>query len=303
AAQLADLSEDFKRDLNIRAALARCVGKAVLAKTRPSFAPGRTGRIVNVMPFFNELALLRLHLEEMAPWVDKFVIVEATKTFTGMDKPLTFEANRGLFEDFADKIVHVPIRSFPAYATSAWARDFHQRDMAIAGASGLCGEEDYIIETDVDEVIDGRVLEGFEADFAALEVRLSRFFLNYRPAPGNPQRARPKSSLFKARHRARHGISYGRFNLSVRYPEAHLVRDAGWHFTSMLDAEGISQKVRSYAHQEHSKERFRTQSHFQSVLDRLRAGQLDPDWERVELDDSFPASLLRRREDFGDMIL
>ena len=302
-AQLSALADDFKLDLEIRAALARCVGKSVLAETRPSFQPGRTGRIINVMPFFNEVALLRLHLEEMAPWVDRFVIVEAVQSFTGMDKPLHFEANRGLFEDFADKIVHVPIRSFPAHLTSPWARDFFQRDMAITGASGLCGEEDYILETDVDEVIDGRTLEGFEADFAALELKLSRFFLNYRPTAGNPQRARPKASIFKAKRRTRHGISYGRFFQSVRYPEAHLVRDAGWHFTSMFDAEGLSLKVRSYAHQEHNKDHFRAASHFQPVLDRLRAGRLDPGWERAELDDSFPASLLRRRDDFGDMIL
>ena len=302
-AQLCGLAEDFKLDLEIRFALARCVGKAVVAETRPMFAPGGTGRFVNVMPFFNELDLLRLHLEEMAPWVDRFVIVEAGATFTGADKPLIFEANRGMFADFADKIVHVPIRRFPAHLTSPWAREFYQRDMAIAGAAGLCGMEDYILETDVDEVIDHRALEGLEADFAALEVTLSRFFLNYRPAPGNPKRARPKASVFKAKHRVRHGLSYGRFSQSLRFPEAHRIPNAGWHFTSMFDADGLSLKARSYSHQEQTKEHFRSTDFFQSVLSRLRRGELDPGWERAELDDSFPTTLLRRREDFDDLIL
>lgn len=302
-AQFCGLADDFKRDLEIRHALARCVGKAVIAQAQPTFAPGRTGRIVNVMPFFNELDLLRLHLEEMAPWVDRFVIVEAAQTFTGMDKPLIFDANRRLFADFAAKIVHVPIQSFPAHLTSPWAREFYQRDMAIAGASGLCGMDDYILETDVDEVIDHQALEGLEADFAALEVTLSRFFLNYRPAPGNPMRARPKASIFKAKYRARHGLSYGRFSQSLRFPDAHRIPNAGWHFTSMFDADGLALKTRSYSHQEQTKERFRSTDFFQSVLSRLRSGELDPGWERAELDDSFPTALLRRREDFRDLIL
>jgi beta-1,4-mannosyl-glycoprotein beta-1,4-N-acetylglucosaminyltransferase len=301
--QLCDLSEEHKTDLDIRGALARCVGKLVLDKVRPRFGPGRTGRIVNLVPFYNELAMLRLHLEEMSPWVDRFVIVEAAKTFTGMDKPLVFEANQGLFADFADKIVHVPVRQFPAHLTAAWSREFYQRDMAIAGASGLCGEDDYILETDVDEIVDRPALEGIETDFAALDLNLSRFFLNYRPAPGNPERTALKSTLFKAKHLSRHGVSYGRSYLAHRYSKAHVVPDAGWHFTSMFDAPGISLKVQSYAHQEHGKAKFRSIPHFQALRGRLRAGEFEPGWERVDLDGSFPRSLHRHLDEFADVIL
>ena len=301
--ELCRLAEDHKPDVVIRGALARCVGRLVLDQTQPRFEPGRTGRIVNLVPFYNELSMLRLHLEEMSPWVDRFVIVEAAMTFTGMDKPLVFEANRGLFADFADKIVHLPVRTFPPHLTASWAREFYQRDMAIAGASGLCGEDDYILETDVDEIIDRRAVEGIEADFAALDLTLSRFFLNYRPAPGNPDRTELKSTLFRAKHLARHGVSYARSYLSRRYPKAHIIEDAGWHFTSMFDAPGISLKVQSYAHQEHSKAKFRSIPHFQALRDRLRAGELEPNWERVELDDRFPSSLHRHLADFSDVIL
>jgi hypothetical protein len=154
----------------------------------------------------------------------------------------------------------------------------------------------------VDELIDYRALEGLEADFSALDLRLSRFFLNYRPAPGNPRRTQPKATIFKAKHRATHGVSLGRFFLA-HHREAYLARDAGWHFTSMFDEHGISLKVNSYAHQEHQKAKFRTSEHFLALRQRLLAGELDPDWERVELDDTFPASLLRNREVFSDVIL
>jgi beta-1,4-mannosyl-glycoprotein beta-1,4-N-acetylglucosaminyltransferase len=279
------------------------MGKAVLAEARPSFTPGRTGRIVNLVTFFNELDLLRLHFEEMAPWVDAFVVVEASSSFTGHEKPLHFEANRALFKDFEHKIVHVPIWAFPEHLASPWAREFYQRDMAIAGASGLCGEEDYILETDVDELIDGRVLDGFEADFASLDLRLSRFFLNYRPSVGNPSRTQMKSSIFKARYRQRYGVSYSRIVLGGWDRRSHVLRDAGWHFTSMMEADAISLKVHSYSHQEQTKEKYRSVDHFERTLERIREGDLDPGWERVDLDDSFPASVRRNPEAFAKVLL
>jgi beta-1,4-mannosyl-glycoprotein beta-1,4-N-acetylglucosaminyltransferase len=40
--------------------------------------------------FFDELELLDLRLHELADVVDRFVLVEATTTFSGAAKPLSF---------------------------------------------------------------------------------------------------------------------------------------------------------------------------------------------------------------------
>ena len=45
-------------------------------------------KIVDVFPFFNELDLLEIRLNVLDPYVDLFIISEATKTFSGLDKPL-----------------------------------------------------------------------------------------------------------------------------------------------------------------------------------------------------------------------
>ena len=49
-------------------------------------------KIVDVFPFFNELDLLDIRLNVLDPYVDCFIISEATKTFSGLDKPLYYEA-------------------------------------------------------------------------------------------------------------------------------------------------------------------------------------------------------------------
>ncbi len=300
--QLSALAEEDKRDGEIRGALARVVGRRVLEQVRPRFAPGGSGRIVNLVVFNDEFALLRMHLEEMAPFVDRFVIVEAGQTFMGARKPLHFQENRDRF-DFADRIVHMAIPEFPDELTTAWARDFYQRDMAIAAAEGLCGQDDYLLITDTDEVVDGRALEGFAGDYACLHLVVSRFFLNYRMAPGSRRGSRPAAAIFKARLLMENGISYARFYPARRWSDAYVIGDAGWHFTSVNDADRIALKLDSYAHQEQQKAQFRTPEHFRQILERIRAGELEPGWERVELDERMPAYVRRNQAALADLIL
>ncbi len=301
--QLSALAEEFKRDPYIRGELARTVGRAVLEEVRPQFAAGGLGKVINLVMFNNEFALLRMHLEEMTPFVDRFVIVEAGQTFMGGDKPLHFQENREQFADFADRIVHITLPRFPAHVATAWARDFHQRDAAIAAAQDLCGQDDYILITDTDEIIAPHALDGFTGDFACLQLMVSRFFLNYRMKPGAARAFRPAAAIFKARHLEKHGLSYARFFLARRSSSAYVIPDAGWHFTSVNDADRIALKLGSYAHQEQTKTQFKTPDHFREMLERIRAGEVDPGWERVELDDHLPPYIRRNREALAHLIL
>ena len=61
-------------------------------------------KIIDTVLFFNELDLLELRLEEYYEQVDKFVIVESTKTFTGVKKELFFSNNIDRFKKWFDKI-------------------------------------------------------------------------------------------------------------------------------------------------------------------------------------------------------
>jgi hypothetical protein len=47
-------------------------------------------QIIDCFTFFNELDMLEFRLTELDPYVDKFVIIESTKTFTGKPKPLYY---------------------------------------------------------------------------------------------------------------------------------------------------------------------------------------------------------------------
>ena len=51
-------------------------------------------KVIDVFPFFNELDLLEIRLNSLDPYVDCFILSEATKTFSGLDKPYTIKIIR-----------------------------------------------------------------------------------------------------------------------------------------------------------------------------------------------------------------
>ena len=70
-------------------------------------------KVYDVFTFWNELDLLEIRLNILDPYVDHFVIVEATETFSGEKKPLYFEENRARFKKWEHKILHYVITDTP----------------------------------------------------------------------------------------------------------------------------------------------------------------------------------------------
>lgn len=300
-ASLGRLCNEFRTDGEVRYALADCVGALVLRDAKPSFARTRRRprpRIVNVLPFYNELSLLKLHLDEMAGWVDHFVIVEADQTFAGVPKPLVFHENQHLFSAYASQITHIAVR-FPESLNTHWARDFYQRDSAVAPLPDLCGEDDHVLITDVDEIVAGRALEGFTGDFAGLRMKTYRFFLNYGPIQQTPRRT---GAIFKAKYLDRFGISHARFAISRHHPDWPRILDAGWHFTSVGEAETIAAKYRNYAHQERSNP-LHSEDRAVELLAAVRAGRYEDGWTKHDIDESFPAFIVKNLTEMADVIL
>ena len=73
--------------------------------------------VYDCFQFFNELDILKIRLNVLSPVVDKFVISEATETFSGLPKPLYYEENKEMFREFEDKIIHQVVTDIPAGGT------------------------------------------------------------------------------------------------------------------------------------------------------------------------------------------
>src|SRR5271156_187621 len=106
--------------------------------------------IYDCFTFFNELELLELRLNELAGVVVKFVLVEATKTFSNKPKPLHFQENRARFAAFENKIIHVVVEDAPD-TSDAWVIERFQRNAIERGLRG-CKPDDWVLVSDLDEI-------------------------------------------------------------------------------------------------------------------------------------------------------
>src|SRR5690349_20249777 len=114
--------------------------------------------------FFNELDLLEIRLNVLNPIVDKFVLVESTRTHQNKPKPLYYQQNAARFSAFKDKIIHVIVDDFPDFGewkeAHSWILERHQRNCISRGLS-QCKKGDVIIISDLDEIPDPEKVREF----------------------------------------------------------------------------------------------------------------------------------------------
>lgn len=277
--------------------------------------------VYDCIPFFNELDILNLRLHILNPLVDKFIIEEATVTFSGEPKELCFEKNKELFREFLPKIEYIVVDNSPVDA-STHERDRFQKNALEKGLKDA-GDEDVIILSDVDEIPNPKVLEKLIAEFDPDKVyhlaqRMFYCYLNMEEVsgsllsitgefPGVERRMWLGTKVFSKRSIPAEGIILLR-EASVTAPNAVRVADGGWHFGYMGSrqesdvSKRIGTKVVAAAHQEYNK-----QDILAEARDRLLLGQdmfgRDAKFERVEIDESYPKYLLEHLDEYGYLVM
>ncbi len=216
-------------------------------------------RIFDSFIFFNELDLLEIRLNLLAPHVDRFVLIEATRSFQGQLKPLYFAENRQRFARFLDKIEHVIVDDFPEGA-SAWDREHFQRDAIVRGL-GDCADDDLVIISDADEIPRPEAIPN-ELDagvVALLNQRLFYYRLNmgcvemsHLPCSAVVRRGDLDSpATLRKRIVGSHSVllAQGATAAAATGP-FKIIEDGGWHFSYLGSAQDAVNKIEAFAHDE-----------------------------------------------------
>jgi beta-1,4-mannosyl-glycoprotein beta-1,4-N-acetylglucosaminyltransferase len=238
--------------------------------------------------FYNELTLLRLRLETLGPHVDRFVLVEATQTFSGKPKPLVFDANRSLFTPWLDRIEHIVVDDLPE-GGDAWARETHQRN-AIARGLTTARPHDIIMVSDVDEIPAPDALRSISHQKPTLfGMRMFYYFFNLELIHTRAYVAAAKASAFTAN--AWVGTKTTPFHLfksaqALRMTKARtypwyridrknpiILESAGWHFSYLAQISGIMEKIANFSHQELNIAKINNAGNIEREIRRLIAGE------------------------------
>ena len=288
--------------------------------------------IYDCFTFFNELDLLEIRLNILNDVVDRFVLVEATRTFRGKEKPLYFAKNKERFAPFLDKIVHVvvddyaPVEKYIASPTSdpklwSWAYENFQRQSIVRGLGDL-KDDDTLIVSDLDEIPSPEAVKKAARLSKDGEVRLLQldhrsYYLNFRNFAMPTWEWGPMAisgAAFRDPKVYAHGV---RNFCTVRdipfpVPSPHLLRTlvpdaiihhAGWHFSFMGGTNKIIYKLKGFAHSEYSAGNFTDVNHVTQVL--ANGGDLfglGDAYYAVPPEKCLPAFILQNREKYKDLI-
>lgn len=284
--------------------------------------------IYDCFTFFNELELLELRLNELAGVVDKFVVVEATRTFSNQPKPLYFQENRARFAKFAGQIIHVVVNDSPDTA-DAWEVQRMQRN-CIGRGLAQCRPDDWVLVSDLDEIPRASAVEKaarenpFKTDpfsnavHATLNSAFIRSIFHRKGFRQRLRRNHPYVLKFEQDHycyflNCRSAvISYGTRMMryrdfscaeELRYTGYKIVKNGGWHFSWMGGVERMQKKMAACSHREHDQPQFNSPEH---IIRAINAGRsLFEDKVKLEfipLNDSFPRDVVGHPEKYSQWL-
>ena len=210
--------------------------------------------LYDVFLFSNELDMLELRLTEHDEAVDKFIIVESTKGFTLLDKPLYYQENKERFKKWEDKIIHL---IYDINDTNAWNNEYYARNFAKSKLDEICKPNDIVLSSDLDEIVSINVLKGIKQIGLKCphSLELLFYYYNCKWVIGTWYLA----SLSEYRH------IVTLQDLRKQLPVS--IKDAGWHLSYFMDEENIAKKLSLFSHTEYSGEEYKNRKHVKHCIE------------------------------------
>lgn len=246
-------------------------------------------KIIDSVLFKDEIFMLFLRLSIMADKVDKIIIVESNRTFSGTLKPYNLEKYWPLLFPWHDKIIyHKLVAPWPV--ENSWVIENWQRNqLESCWASLDLDDNDIVILNDLDEIIRPEVLENLRSssyNWHGLHQPCFYFKFNYMAT----------DSGYMVWSRAiRYGLSKQLIPNSWRYythqdDNQHInIHHAGWHWSYLMNHSMVIDKIKESSHQE-----FNNKDILDNVnLDKIIKSNGDLfnrqyKWDTVLLDNYFP---------------
>jgi|TARA_B110001452_G_scaffold156860_1_gene130563 beta-1,4-mannosyl-glycoprotein beta-1,4-N-acetylglucosaminyltransferase len=254
-------------------------------------------KIFDCVTFFRENFITNIRFEILNEVVDYFVICESRYDHKGNKKELNFKL---LNPKFKKKIIYLKLDEPFLNGNNPWVNQAKQREYIHNGLINA-DDEDYIMFSDPDEIprpelLHNLIMKKKYAIFMQDTYCYKFNIFNKYESPWEGTRVCKKKNL--------KSIDYMRQKIKSKNIEEpfwkifkeksiQLVKNGGWHFNSLMNAEEISKKLKTFAHTEFANEEY---SHISTIekniaqkKDLFKRGHY---YEKVELNSTFPTYLI-----------
>tara|TARA_B100001057_G_scaffold295934_1_gene296039 strand:- start:1185 stop:2081 length:897 start_codon:yes stop_codon:yes gene_type:complete len=223
-------------------------------------------KIFDCTLYYDEDLILEARLNILDPYIDKFIICEASFSHSGRKKELNFDINK--FSKFKDKIIYIVQETQPNdivykdisrkiedptdWRANAVKRIAHQRNKLLEEVNKIADDEDYILYSDNDEIpnLDLYNLKNEKSKIIIFEQDLYyyKFNLLCDRIKWYGTRAIKKKNLIDfewLRQIKPKRYSFYRIDTLFKkdkYIDLKILRNGGWHFTRVISPEEIHKK-------------------------------------------------------------
>ena len=256
--------------------------------------------VISVFTYNGEMKTLQLHLGILNNYVDRFVIVEANKTFSGYDKPLYFFQQQQYVKEYWKKITyHVvnnwddtdlweqAINSPNTKGAKHWKREFYiKENIHKALLAANVKNNDTLFIGDVDEIIDPEAKYESDTPIKA-KLRVYSYWLN------NQSNEEFYGTLI-CQYKDIRGkcLNHMRSDKALYSKGDYL----GWHFTSM----GGLEEVRRKLNDSYTTESYNTHEVQKSLPTRFKGNEdyLGRNFTFTLDETNWPSYLIKNRDKF-----
>ena len=274
--------------------------------------------------FYDEIDLLEIRLNILDPYVDKFVICEATETLMGERKKMYFEENKKRFSKFEDKIIHVVAETHKEKFVNQYARERYQKNYVINGLKDAKAD-DIVIYSDIDEIPNPIELEKIIENFDTTKIyhlaqRMFYFYINYEEvsykliaACGDFKEVEKKQWLGTKICAYQTAVKWTMDGLRdkkrIEEKESVRIENGGWHFSYMGGDhlgvyERIKRKLQAFSHNEFNRPSVYNpiKVRLKIILGRDLLGR-GAKFRKVKIDESYPIWLRENYKKYSHFVL
>ena len=254
--------------------------------------------IFDCFQYFNEDHIADLRFNILNEFVDKFVIVESTVDHQGKQKKLHFDIDK--YKKFKNKINYIVVDDTPnqikkPHTGGESLVEQHQRNSILKGLKNA-EEDDLIILSDVDEIPDLNKLNRFNKNkYAVFSQKMFMYkinFLNLKENNWHGSRICLKKNLKSPQWLRNLKFKKYPFWRLDKPRGLQIIEDGGWHFAYLLSSDGISQKIKSFAHGEDNKIENTDINKIEAKMEKYLHPTKGFKLIKVDVDESFPKHIL-----------
>lgn len=244
--------------------------------------------IYDCVIYFKEIDLLEFRIKYMKDYVDKFVIAESDKTFTGISKPYYLDEQKERLSKIIDLDRIIQKKLVTPFNGDAWFSESFQRNNSLPEEFS---DEDIFYMGDVDE------------------------FPNFNYIP--------KDIEFNKSYRCNQTLSYYKFNnliSGLKFLGTHICRgqmlrnhtvdkirrndfssiileEGGWGFSYMGDKEELISKIEAFSHSEFNTKEIKDdiQTKMETLTDPFNRSNIS--FHRINID-TYPDIILKHMKEY-----